>query len=175
MGSDKNSSSGIAASPAMRRQTRTRLRYGCHSVTPAVPRREGRLAGSFAADHLETRLPISRISNRKSGIRIRRLQQNKPPSRSLVAKKSPFFLRATTPCILNSRSVDPPRVTGHDSRTTELLIATFNISRIRLTPTDTTLTYFLTATKQPSRQIPILRASACLQSATVIISNSVEI
>jgi len=86
-----------------------------------------------------------------------------------------IFLPATAPCILNSRSVDPPRFTGHKSRTAELLIATFNISGIRLTPAAATITYFLIVTKQRFRQIQELRALACLQSDSVIISNSVEI
>jgi len=65
--------------------------------------------------------------------------------------------------------------TSHKSRTADLLIATFNISEIRLTPAAATLTYFLTATKQPFRQIPKLRALACLQSVSVVISKSVVI
>jgi len=64
---------------------------------------------------------------------------------------------------------------SREPRTTEFLIATVNISKIRLTPAAATLTYFLTATKQRFCQIPELRALACLQSASVIISKSVEI
>jgi hypothetical protein len=69
----------------------------------------------------------------------------------------------------------PSTIHGHKSRTAELLIATFNISGIRLTPAAATITYFLIATKQRFRQIQELRALACLQSVSVVISNSVEI
>jgi|GEM_PF-4504249 len=169
MGSDKNSSSGIAASPAMRPQTphalAIRLLFRTAGVSPALLQpiisRLASLSPEFLIANPELEFAASPTK-----------QATEPQSNP---KKSLFFLRATMPRILNSRSVDPPRGTGHKSRTTEFLIATFNISGIRLTPAGATLTYFLTATKQRFRQIPELRALACLQSASVVISNSIEI
>ena len=176
MGTDKKSSSGIAASRAMRSQTphalairllfrNAGLSRDARGVSPALLQpiisRLASLSLEFLIANPELEFPATPTK-----------QTTEPRSNR---KKIAIFLPATAPCTLNSRSVDPPRVTGHKSRTTELLIATFNISKIRLTPAGATLTYFLTATKQRFRQIQELRAPACLQSASVIISNSVEI
>jgi hypothetical protein len=175
MGSDKNSSSGIAASPAMRPQTPHALAIRLLFRTVGLSR-DARGVSLALLQSIISRLaslsPEFLIASPELEFPASPTKQTTGPQSN--RKKIAIFSRATMPCILSSRSVDPPRVTGHKSRTTELLIATFNISRIRITSADATLTYFLTATKQRFRQIPELRALACLQSASVIISNSVE-
>jgi len=176
MGTDKKSSSGIAASRAMRSQTPHALAIRLLFRTAGLSR-DARGVSPALLQPIISRLvslsPEFLIANPELEFPASPTKQTTEPQSN--RKKIAIFLRSTTSCILSSPSVDLPRVTGHDSRTAEFLIATFNTSRIRLTPAAATLTYFLTATEQRFRQIQELRALACLQSASVIISNSVEI
>jgi len=167
MGTDKNSSSGKAVSPAMRPQTphtlTIELLFRNAGVSPALLRpiisRPASPSPEFLIANPELEFPASPTK-----------QTTEPHSN----RKKIAIFSSRHGAVHSQLPVSRPS-TSHEPRTTEFLIATVNISEIRLTPAAATLTYFLTATKQRFRQIPELRALACLQSASVVISNSIEI
>jgi len=176
MGADKNSSSGIAASPAMRSQTP-------HALAIQLPFRNAGLSRDARGVSPALLQPIiSRLASLSPEFLIANPELEFPatPTKQTTEprsnRKKIAIFSSRHGAVHSQLSVSRPS-TSHRSQVTDhgTLIATFSISKIRLTPADATLTYFLTATKQRFRQIQELRALACLQSASVIISNSVEI